>query len=162
MKIVCPSGELKVRNDGWGNGMFGMPRGTMADGSLKYHDGLDLVVEPGQEIVSMISGTVEKIDIPYSMDPHYRGIQIANAKLRVEIWYMLPKVELVETYVEAGQLIGYAQDISKKYGVHRESGAFMTPHIHVRCTMRAFTQISSNKYISFDTYVDPFILLPGE
>jgi hypothetical protein len=161
MRIVCPTGEMRIRSDSWGNGMFGMPRGTTPDGSTKYHDGLDLIVEPGQEIVSMIDGTVEKIDIPYSSTQWYKGIQVANSKLRVEIWYMLPLTELVGTYVDAGQKLGFAQDISKKYGKHKESGEYMTPHVHLRVTMRAFTQISSNKYISFDAYIDPYILLPG-
>lgn len=163
MKVESPVGDMPfiIRADGWGNGRFGMGRGTKEDGSKKFHDGLDVLVEPGQPIVSIIDGRVEKVDIPYSSDYSWKGIQIANERLRVEIWYMLPRIDLVGNSVYAGQLIGHAQDISQKYPENDKYGA-MIPHIHVRTTVLPFTALSSGRYISFEVTVDPLLFLGVE
>jgi hypothetical protein len=155
MKISSPTGLMPVvRNDGWGRGGFGANRGR------KQHDGLDLVVTPGQPIFSMIDGTVEKYEQCYLSDTRWTGIQIANTQLRVELWYMKPtKTEVkVGQFVQAGEYLGKAQDISKKYPPTDVEGT-MTPHIHVRLTLRAFTTIANGRYVSFEQYFNPTLLL---
>jgi hypothetical protein len=143
-----------MREDDWGKGHFGARRGS------KYHDGLDLIVTPGQPIFSMIDGLVEKYEQCYSKDPRWRGIQIANAMLRVELWYMeAQNTVAVDEYVNAGQMIGVAQDISEKYPPTNKIPHEMTPHIHVRVTLRSYSAISSGRYVSFDQYIDPSLLL---
>lgn len=155
MRIFCPTPMFKIRSDSWGNGNFGAPRGTRPDGSKKYHDGIDLEVTPGDQIVSMIDGEVEKVDYPYRSDFRWRGIQIANKLLRVEIWYMEPMGELIGETVEAGQLVGVAQNISLKYDEQ------MKPHVHLRTTMRSFTALSSGQYITSEIICDPTLFLGG-
>jgi hypothetical protein len=149
-------GLLIVRSDSWGDGNFGSPRGQTSDGATKPHDGLDLTVEPGEPIFSMIDGVVEKIDHPYASDLNWTGIQIGNGEIRTEIWYMVPTVQ--QGFVERGEQIGVAQDISQKYGFHEERG-FMTPHIHVRVTLMAFTVLANGRYVSYEQHVDPLLFI---
>ena len=155
MRIKSPVPGPVVRSDEWGEGAFGAGRGT------KKHDGLDLIVIPGQPIFSMIDGTVEKYEQCYLYDTRWTGIQIANAQLRVELWYMEPtRTEIkVDQFVQAGEYLGKAQDISEKYPPTEKIPHKMTPHIHVRVTLRAFTTIANGRYVSFEQYIDPALLL---
>jgi len=153
MERYSPSGPKPVvRKDLWGDGAFGASRGG------KFHDGVDLIVTPPQPVFSMIGGMAEKVEYPYRSDLSYTGIQIANSKLRVEIWYMAPYANLIGKFVQPGQAVGYAQDISKKYGEDEKKG-IMTPHIHVRVTMLAFTTLSGGRYVSYEQHIDPALLL---
>jgi murein DD-endopeptidase MepM/ murein hydrolase activator NlpD len=143
-----------VRSDEWGNGQFGARRGT------KKHDGVDLVVTPGQPIYSMISGIVEKYEQCYLYESRWRGVQIANTQLRVELWYMDPRNTVaVDEFVNAGQMIGVAQDISERYPRSKKVPFDMIPHLHVRVTLRAFTTIANGRYVSYEQYIDPTLLL---
>jgi hypothetical protein len=107
----------------------------------------------------MIDGTVEKYEQCYTTDPRWKGIQIANTLVRVEIWYMDARNTVaVDEFITAGQHIGVAQDISIKYPPTDVEGD-MAPHIHVRVTLRAFTTIANGRYVSFEQYINPGILL---
>ena len=55
MRTGNPTNPLVVRTDGWGSGKFGAPRGTHPGGAKKFHDGLDVQVEPGELIHSIRS-----------------------------------------------------------------------------------------------------------
>jgi hypothetical protein len=153
MRRESPVPGPVVRNDKWGDGTFGAKRGS------KVHDGLDLVVVPGQPIFSMIDGAVEKYEQCYLSDAKWTGIQIANTQVRVELWYMEALPDLVRRFVQAGQMVGYAQNISEKYPPTEKIPHEMTPHIHVRVTLRAFTTIANGRYVSFEQYIDPALLL---
>jgi len=107
----------------------------------------------------MIDGIVEKYEQPYLRDPKWRGIQIANNQLRVELWYMEPLHVKVGEFVQAGDLLGAAQDISIKYPPTEKVPYNMAPHIHVRVTLRAFTTIANGQYVSFEQYINPGLLL---
>jgi hypothetical protein len=108
----------------------------------------------------MISGTVEKYEQCYTGDTKWRGVQISNTQLRVELWYMDPRNTVaVDEFVNAGQMVGVAQDISLKYPSTEIHPYEMTPHIHVRVTLRAFTTIANGRYVSFEQYIDPTLLL---
>jgi hypothetical protein len=108
----------------------------------------------------MITGIVEKYEQCYRSDPKWTGIQIANSQLRVELWYMEPtRTEVkVGQFVQTGEYLGKAQDISTKYPPTDVEGV-MTPHIHVRVTLRAFTTIANGRYVSYEQYIDPTLLL---
>jgi len=157
-RVESPVGPLPTqRADEWGSGHFGARRGS------KKHDGLDLIVTPGQPIFSMIDGTVEKYEQCYLHDTRWKGVQIANAQLRVELWYMDPtNTVAVDEFVQAGQMVGVAQDISIKYPPTEKIPHDMTPHLHVRVTLRAFTTIANGRYVSFEQYIDPSLLLRRE
>jgi hypothetical protein len=155
MKIESPVGLLPtIRDDEWGQGYFGAKRGS------KQHNGVDLVVSPGQPIYSMIDGIVEKYEQCYTSDPKWSGIQIANAQVRVELWYMNARNTVaVDEHLSAGQMIGVAQNISEKYPPTNEIPYTMTPHIHVRVTLRSFTTLANGRWVSFEQYIDPTLLL---
>lgn len=109
----------KIRGcDASGCGHFGAGRGT------RLHDGVDIVVIPGETITSPISGKVIKHPYVYPGDLKFRGIDIENETYLVRMFYLSPSVA-VGLSVNAGQPIGIAQDISKKYTKP------MTIHIHV-------------------------------
>ena len=124
---------------------------------MKFHDGIDFVVTPGQLIVSPFDGIVEKVDYPYAGALQYKGIQLLapDQKLRCEIWYMEPKIELLKCRVSIGQPLGFAQDISKKYPPNEEGA--MTPHIHVRISLPSFSYLAGTKYSQVEIHVDPLL-----
>jgi hypothetical protein len=156
MIIGSPVGDIiEIRNDSWGYGAFGSRRGS------KFHDGIDIEVELGEPIFSMITGVVEKVDYPYGDDLSWTGIQIGNHQICTEIWYMSPEIEDGNLLVKQGQFIGMAQDISKRYppvGGNAGKG-LMTPHIHVRVTLKAFTVLANGRYVSYEVYVDPLLFI---
>lgn len=116
----------KLRNDGWGSGWYGAPRAG------RRHGGLDLTLPdgPGQGIISPTRGHVSRFHDAYG-DKVYHGVSIVNDdfELRVRILYMLPWVQIGD-YVDAGQVLGEAQDISERYPPHERYGV-MIPHVHV-------------------------------
>lgn len=155
MRTESPVFPCTVRSDGRGDGSFGASRGILPGGRGKFHDGVDLVVSPGQLITSPINGTVEKIEYPYASDLRWTGIQLRNHLIRCEIWYMTPKDGLVGTYVSIGWPLGYAQDISEKYP-QNEDGK-MTPHIHVRMSLLPFSFLVDGAYKDKSVFLDPMI-----
>jgi len=155
MRIEVPVLPCKVRSDNRGNGNFGASRGVNPDGSRDFHDGVDLEVEPGQAVVAPFNAYVEKIEYPYASDLSWKGVQISNDRVRCEIWYMEPRLSIIKTHVGIGHILGYAQDISLKYPPN-EHGA-MTPHIHVRVSLKPFTYLIDGRYQQKSVFVDPLI-----
>ena len=115
--MISPTGK-RIRNDEKGFGNYGAPRGG------RPHKGVDYLCEPGQEIVAPISGKVERIAYPYA-DKSYSGIVIAGPHIKVKLFYLKPFVH-VGDMVKMKEPIGYAEDISQRYG-----GLPMLPHIHL-------------------------------
>lgn len=108
----------KLRDcDPFGCGNFGAPRGT------RKHNGIDLIVSPGQDIFSPITGKVTRIAYPYASDLSYKGLEIVNEQYKVKIFYINPTVA-IPSVVTAGQKIAEAQNIAAKYG------STMTNHVH--------------------------------
>ena len=104
--------------DGFGCGAFGESR------TGHSHQGVDIVVKKGQQVVSPISGTVTRFPFPYGDDLRYTGIEIKNNQYSIKIFYVNPVVS-IGTKVSRGEGIATAQDIAAKYG----NG--MTNHIHI-------------------------------
>jgi hypothetical protein len=155
MRFSCPTKVFEVRVDEWGNGNFGASRGKHSDGSQKFHDGLDLVVVPGDAIFSPIDGTVEKVEYPYRSDLKWTGIQIVNGRVRVELWYMSPNKLLVDSYVNVGDTLGIAQNISLKYS------ETMKPHIHMRVTNLPLAYLINGRWSQYEITLDPQLFLGG-
>lgn len=115
---------FKMRNDTRGDGHFGASRGR------RVHNGLDLVVSPGSAVYSPIEGVVVRRAYPYGergRNKKWEGIVI-DGKGRyegyeVKIFYIIPF--MIGHYVEAEDIIGKAQAISKKYSPD------MIDHVHV-------------------------------
>jgi murein DD-endopeptidase MepM/ murein hydrolase activator NlpD len=115
------SSKNQIRVDKLGDGHFGSSR----SGGSRDHNGLDLVVTPGETIYSPIDGKVIRYSSPYPDDSRYSGLHIQNDKYLVKMWYLSPNQVKPGQEVTRGQALGVAQKISTKYG------AGMIDHVHV-------------------------------
>jgi len=102
-----------------GDGHYLAPRGN------RLHRGVDYCVQPYEAVYSPLNGKIIRIAYPYTGDTYYKGILFQTPNITLKIFYFSPIESLLGKEVKAGQIIGYAQDISKKYGKE------MLPHIHV-------------------------------
>lgn len=116
--MISPTGK-GIRNDAKGLGHYGAPRGK------KKHKGVDYLCATGQPVLSPISGKIERIAYPYA-DKSYSGIVIRGRHISIKMFYLKP-MPMIGEIVLAGELVGYAQDISKK----KKSYLGMLPHIHL-------------------------------
>ncbi|WDO13050.1 M23 family metallopeptidase [Flavobacterium sp. WW92] len=133
--FAAPTASKKIRGcDPFGCGSFGAGRGE------RKHQGEDFTVSPGESIFSPISGTVTRFPFPYGNDLSYTGIEIKNSEHEIKIFYMTPTVKIGQA-IAAGQVIGKAQDIAKKYG------ASMTNHIHVELRDKKGTLLQISNFI---------------
>ena len=134
MKLCNPTGK-GIRSDSGGDGHFGASRGD------RKHNGLDFLCEPGQVVRATISGKLTR-SRPYYNDVEYVGCGIWGKKYMVKMWYFVPYEDLILDEVKAGQEIGIAQDISKKYG------GGMLPHLHLGLwSLEPTTLLNPEKYI---------------
>ena len=117
---------LKMRNDDWGQGHFGAPRGS------RTHAGIDLVVVPGQLVYAPISGRIKRYATPYAGE-EYSGLVIQGDApfegIEIKIFYMSPSIAPGAPVVP-GTVIGQAQAISERYGIT------MKDHVHVEMRVR--------------------------
>jgi leukocyte cell-derived chemotaxin-2 len=102
----------------------GQPGSTRDHGS-RSHMGLDIVAAPAEKIFSPIDGNVIREAFPYKDDPRMRGILIRGigdfSAYEVKFFYVLG---LFSGKVNAGDLIGHAQDLTVKY-------PGITNHVHL-------------------------------
>lgn len=108
----------RIRVDGSGDGHYHASR------TGHSHEGLDLLVEPGAPVHSPVDGTVARIANVYQDSTRYKGVVIESAVHEVKLFYVVPAVHAGD-YVKAGDVVGYAQAISDRYG------GGMLDHIHV-------------------------------
>ncbi len=117
----------RVRNDGWGNGKFGARR-KRTDGTRYTHQGTDYIVSPGQELYMPYTSTYARPAYPHTDSKTFSGALFVSERVDFKILYFRSTVQVGQT-ISAGQVIGIAQDISKRYGCS-SSGDYMVPHIH--------------------------------
>ena len=136
-KIKPPVANPRIReHDGYGSGSFGARR-VRSDGSNYKHEGADLVVTPGETVISIVDGTVIGEFDPYEKRPDkkgkYKGVEFkTDDGHRVKIMYIDSKDMGLKRgqRVEAGKTpIGRAQDISKVFPKNKFGK--MTPHVHI-------------------------------
>lgn len=120
MLFVNPTG-MGMRNDAGGQGHFGARRGT------RTHNGVDYACVPGQSIYAPHDGKIVRESLPYASDSRWRGVMLVHKRITTKLWYMQPAVGIVGQNVKANQIIGIAQDISKKEGYEK-----CGPHIHLK------------------------------
>lgn len=114
----------KIRNDARGDGYFGASRGR------RIHNGLDILVSPGSAVYCPIEGIMLRMAYPYGTtrgNHQWEGCVIVGVGdyrgYEVKIFYMRPFV--IGDYLFPGEIIGIAQDISRKYSPS------MLDHLHV-------------------------------
>jgi len=108
----------KIRSDSMGDGHYLAPRGN------HIHQGVDWEARPYEEIYTPIDCKIIRLAYPYVGDLYYKGLLIGNKYMRIKIFYISPLENIIGKFLKAGDIIGYAQDITKKYGKN------MTNHIH--------------------------------
>lgn len=115
------SGQKSRVRDAYGSGQYGSSR----DAGVRTHNGIDIIVAPGEKIYSPIKGNIVRQAMPYRNDPNYKGIVLKG----IEEW---DGYELKIFYVEglfSGRAnetaeMGFAQNLTLKY-------PGITNHIHV-------------------------------
>lgn len=116
----------KIRNDADGYGAFGQDRKDKT--GKRKHNGIDLLVNPGQLVHSPIPGTVARYAAPYPEDTRWGGILIQGTgeyiDYQVKIFYITPRVNPGQV-LDTGEIVGKAQSIRLKYG------GSMQDHVHV-------------------------------
>jgi hypothetical protein len=139
MKLISPTGNWNVRNDGAGQGSYGAPRGR------RLHNGVDLQCVPGQDIYAPISGKIVRVAYPYVGDLKWTGFLIVGDQIRVKIFY----ARLLRHYennlpldVQANRTIAKAQDVTRRYPNEPD----MTPHIHME--LEVLQRVDPMEYIS--------------
>ncbi len=130
-----PVANPRVRGkDGYKSGAF-LDKRVGKDGKVTRHMGVDVVTEPGEPVVSPVSGTYSRKLDPYegqSKQGLYGGVEIeADNGDRVQVMYIKPDANLKRGQkVVAGETpIGTAQDITPSYPPRKEG--VMTNHIHI-------------------------------
>lgn len=121
MKII-PITNPKREHDNWGDGHFAASR------SGRPHMGRDYEFSIGEVVRCPVAGTVGRLGYPYSGNSEYRLIEVLthDHKMIWRFFYVNPTVR-AGALVDAGDVIGVAQDIQKKYDRQ------MTNHVHVEC-----------------------------
>jgi murein DD-endopeptidase MepM/ murein hydrolase activator NlpD len=116
-----PTHRLVRGVDAFGSGDFLARR----DGGKRKHHGVDYIAAVGQSVRAPISGEVSRLGYAYGGDGGYRVIEIANSETKhtARVLYAAPSVKVGDVVV-AGQEIGVAQDLSKRY-------PGITNHVHV-------------------------------
>lgn len=113
---LTKSNKLRVE-DLHGKGHFNAPRGD------HKHQGIDIITVTNEPVFSPIDGVVTRYPFPYPTDLSFKGIEIKNDTFSVKIFYLKPAVKQGKN-VKQGDIIGYAQNLTKKY-------KGITNHIHV-------------------------------
>ena len=96
--------------DDKGCGHFGASRGK------RSHSGIDIECFANAAIVSLVSGKVTKVGLPYADEDkrHYRYVEVTKGGYRFRIFYISPMVKVGDE-VDAGDLLGYSQDLTVTY-----------------------------------------------
>lgn len=112
----------QLRSDTQGAGHYGAPRGN------RQHQGVDVKVTEGEPVYAPMDGVITRVAYPYVGDYVYQGLVLEGSGpfdgLQIKMFYVQPIKTLIGQAVERGQIIGYAQSISKKYSPE------MTDHVH--------------------------------
>lgn len=112
--------KRQIRNDANGSGEFGAKRG------LRLHKGIDLEYFPDEPVTAEISGYVNRIVLPYANDFDYTGLEVKGKYFIWHCMYITPLEGIVGNMVKEGDIIGYAQDIRKRY----QQSSHMLNHTH--------------------------------
>lgn len=125
-QYLKPTNAPDRGSDEWGAGHFGAPRGS------RKHTGHDVLVPPGAIVLSPVSGRIRRFGFPYADDSRFRLIVIdAEDGHRWRLFYVRPLAGTKPgEEIEAGEIVGIAQDLSAKFGRSAERGP-MPNHVHL-------------------------------
>jgi len=130
------SAMLKPRvSDSYGAGHFGAPRGE------RTHNGIDYAAEPGAAILAPVSGIVTKLGYPYADDLAFRYVEVLDAHgMQHRVFYIKPTVRKGDEVKAKITVIGYAQDLTKRYPKDDDHPEGIINHVHyeIRNAMRIY------------------------
>ena len=112
----------EVRSDAMGDGKFRAPR------SGRMHRGVDLLVQPSEQVRAPADGVVVRLGRCYPTEPYFGLVEIECGPLVHRVLYVEPSVEAGDE-VRLGDTIGVAQDVRERHGER------MDPHIHWECRL---------------------------
>lgn len=109
--------------DPFGCGHYGAPRGH------RTHKGLDIVKQPHEKVVAPFDCIINRIGKPYADDDRYFLVEVIGINkfkgYKAKLMYVTTPYSPSPTKIyRQNDFIGYAQNISAKYGLT------MTNHIH--------------------------------
>jgi len=141
--------------DSWGSGVFGASR----DGGSRQHLGLDFTSVTGDAVVAPFPGKVSHVGVAYPGSIlgsiHIQGSG-EFAAWRAKLLYVRPDAGLMGRVVEAGDVIGDAQDVATYWATqepHR-AGA-MTNHVHLEIIVTEPRNVDPAHYLPHDLTVRP-------
>jgi len=105
--------KLTVRGtDRWGSGDYYATRGD------RHHNGVDIVVKPGQHVRPLVGGKVTKIGFPYPPSApggYLRYVQVTDDHgFELRYFYVMPSV-IVGQHVTTESIIGVAENLTSLY-----------------------------------------------
>jgi hypothetical protein len=122
ISIISPTGK-GLRIDAAGDGSFRASRGS------RVHFGYDFLCEEGQEVFMPSDGLLKRVAFPYADDTSWTGVEITGDGFTIKMFYLSPIIGLVGRNLSQGEVIGYAQGISRRYP--RWAGV-MNDHVHLQ------------------------------
>ena len=122
-------GHNGIRCDSWGDGHYGSRR-TKLNGSVYSHKGVDYLYEPGQPVIVNVDAEFVRIVMPYADSREYTGMHLKTEWCEFRLFYVKPEGMSFDSNIKQGDIIGKAQDISKRYGFNSK-GQKMDNHVHV-------------------------------
>ena len=142
-KLVNPTGGKVHGRDPQGCGRYGARR-VSQDGQRRLHTGSDYVGTPGQDVLAVTDGTVNRIGKPYRFYEDFRLVEIKTSEGHIiRQMYVAPAPGVVQgVTVSAGQVIGTLQNLQT---VHPG----ITNHVHVDIKYKG-------------KFLDPTNLIPRE
>ena len=119
--MINPTGG-NIRNDVGGAGYFGAPRKKISDGkTIRYrHRGVDYVCIPKQEVWMPFTAVIIRYKNPYE---GYHGVLFRGKGMVGTLFYVDVDKEMIGKQLKEGEVVGVAEDLSKKY-------SNILPHIH--------------------------------
>jgi len=141
--------DLEIRtHDVWGGGQWLASRGN------RPHLGVDIVIDPGEEVRAPFDMEIVRKAFPYSSDLSYTGIKFRTVKdnntYTGRLFYFVTYVE--KGVFEKGDIIGVAQDLTTKY-------KGITNHIHLDLRNTVSHDISNEYYYNGVYYTNPNLFL---
>lgn len=128
-----------IRVDAAGDGHFGAKRGS------REHEGVDLLVEKGDNILAPEDGLLKRAAYPYVGDMTYSGfVFIGDSGKEYKAFYLKPVWDLIGKRVKDGDVIGTAQAISERY-----PQSSMKDHVHIEIRENN-TLLNPEEILTFD------------
>lgn len=119
---IDPTGGGLRGRDGGGDGSFGASRRRRSGAGV--HQGADYLATPGQDVRAPVSAALVREAAPGR--PGLRGVVLrTDDGYEVKVFYINPNRALIGRRVDAGDVIGTAQDIQPSYGRN------VPNHVHV-------------------------------